>query len=218
MVFNSKTFGQVHINYRLNQLPRQNWKRFCWLNIFHWNICRKNMVLHTEAQWRNSSSFMPLTILSSLSRTRYTPSSASSLIVLQHTHARLMREREMFYLTMHSTHFIYSYMVSDIWIWLWTILIVRKETRCHHIGYSYRLTARVLLHAPSHRQDSTYHSLFLHQSWSTGWNDKLDEIKTLNSTHTREREMFYLTMHSTHFIYGYIASYIWLRERDVAQR
>ena len=35
------------------------------------------------------------------------------------------REREMFYLTTHSTHFIYSYMASDIW--LRTILIVRKE-------------------------------------------------------------------------------------------
>ena len=44
-------------------------------------------------------------------------------------------------------------------IWLRTILIVRKETRCHHIGYSFRLTARVLLYAPSHRQDSTYHDL-----------------------------------------------------------
>ena len=48
-------------------------------------------------------------------------------------------------------------MASDIW--LRTILIVRKETRCHHIGYSYRLTARVLLYAPSHRQDNTYHGL-----------------------------------------------------------
>ena len=66
-------------------------------------------------------------------------------------------EREMFYLTTHSTHFIYGYMVSDIW--LRTILIVRKETRCRHIGYSYRLTARVLLYAPSHRQDNTYHGL-----------------------------------------------------------
>ena len=28
-----------------------------------------------------------------------------------------------------------------------------------HIGYSFRLTARVLLYVPSHRQDSTYHSL-----------------------------------------------------------
>ena len=67
------------------------------------------------------------------------------------------REREMFYLTTHSTHFIYGYMASDIW--LRTILIVRKETRCSHIGYSYRLTARVLLYAPSHRQDDTYHGL-----------------------------------------------------------
>ena len=71
----------------------------------------------------------------------------------------ILREREMFYLTTHSTHFIYSYMASDIW--LRTILLVRKETRCRHIGYSYHLTARVLLHvyAPSHRQDNTYHGL-----------------------------------------------------------
>ena len=67
------------------------------------------------------------------------------------------REREMFYLTTHSTHFIYGYMAS--YIWLRTILIVRKETRCRHICYSFRLTARILLYAPSHRQDSTYHGL-----------------------------------------------------------
>ena len=63
----------------------------------------------------------------------------------------------MFYLTTHSTHFIYGYMASDIW--LRTILIVRKETHCHHIGYSYQLTARFFLYAPSHRQENTYHSL-----------------------------------------------------------
>ena len=57
----------------------------------------------------------------------------------------------------HSTHFIYGYMASDIW--LRTIQIVRKETRCRHIGYSYRLTARVLLYAPSQGQDNTYHGL-----------------------------------------------------------
>ena len=55
--------------------------------------------------------------------------------------------KEMFYLMTYSTHFTYGYMASDIW--LGTILIVRKETRCRHIGYSYRLTARVLLYAPS---------------------------------------------------------------------
>ena len=62
-----------------------------------------------------------------------------------------------FYLTTYSTHFIYGYMASDIW--LRTILIVRKETCCRHMDYSFRLTARVLLYAPSHRQDSTYHGL-----------------------------------------------------------
>ena len=56
-----------------------------------------------------------------------------------------------------NTFYFYGYMASDIW--LRTILIVRKETRCHHIGYSLRLTARVLLYAPSHRQDSIYHGL-----------------------------------------------------------
>ena len=57
----------------------------------------------------------------------------------------------MFYLTTHSTHFIYGYMASDIW--LRTILIVRKKTRCRHIGYSYRLTARVPLYTPPHLQN-----------------------------------------------------------------
>ena len=46
----------------------------------------------------------------------------------------------MIYLTTHSTHFIYGYMAS-------------------HMGYSFLLAARVLLYAPSHRQDSTYHGL-----------------------------------------------------------
>ena len=35
----------------------------------------------------------------------------------------------------------------------------RDETCCRHIGYSFRVTAKVLLYAPTHRQDSTYHSL-----------------------------------------------------------
>ena len=32
-----------------------------------------------------------------------------------------------------NTFFIYGYMVSDIW--LRTILIVRKETRCRHLDF-----------------------------------------------------------------------------------
>ena len=36
---------------------------------------------------------------------------------------------------------------------------MRKETRCRHIGYIFRLAVRVLLYAPSQGQDSTYHGL-----------------------------------------------------------
>ena len=36
---------------------------------------------------------------------------------------------------------------------------IERKNRCRHIGYSFRLTARVLLYAPSHREDSTYHGL-----------------------------------------------------------
>ena len=151
----------------------------------------------------------------------------------------------MFYLTTHSTHFIYGYMASDIW--LRTILIVRKETRCHHIGYSYRLTARVLLYAPSHRQDNTYHGLcytscgalagtrnssmgrgnessirgnlrgyfppfYRQYSNITEWLEGRKEMFYLTTHSTRfiygymegRKEMVYLTTHSTHFIYGYM--------------
>ena len=50
--------------------------------------------------------------------------------------------KELFYLTTHSTHYIYVYMGSDIWYI--TIQKVREETCCHYIGYI---------------QDSTYHGL-----------------------------------------------------------
>ena len=65
----------------------------------------------------------------------------------------IVTEREMFYLTTHSTTVIWRQTYGQ------TILIERKETCCRHLGYSYRLTAMVLLYAPSHRQDNTYHSL-----------------------------------------------------------
>ena len=40
-------------------------------------------------------------------------------------------------------------------IWRQTTHIAREETCCRHIGYSFRLAARVLLYASSHRQDNT---------------------------------------------------------------
>ena len=69
----------------------------------------------------------------------------------------------------------------------------REETHCCHRGYSFRLTARVLLYASSHRQDSTYHGLCY---TSRG---------ALAGTRNRQEEgMFYLMTHSTHFIYDYM--------------
>ena len=63
----------------------------------------------------------------------------------------------MFYLTTHSTHFIYGYvalnMVKD------HSDSEREETHNRHIGYNFRLAARVLLYASSHRHDHTYHDL-----------------------------------------------------------
>ena len=34
-----------------------------------------------------------------------------------------------------------------------------RGNRCHHMGYSFRLAAKLLLYASFHRQDNTYHGL-----------------------------------------------------------
>ena len=72
--------------------------------------------------------------------------------------------KEFFYLMMHSTHFYVR--LFGVWYVVKDHSEVRKETHCHHMGYSFRLAARNLLYAPSHRQ------LLLHQLWSIGWNKK----------------------------------------------
>ena len=59
----------------------------------------------------------------------------------------LEKERELFYLTTHSTHFIYGYMAS--YISLRTILIVRKETRCRHISINSK--GCFIMHHPTDR-------------------------------------------------------------------
>ena len=38
---------------------------------------------------------------------------------------------------------------------------MREETRCRHMGYSFRLAARVLLYASSHRQDISHTMAFV---------------------------------------------------------
>ena len=71
--------------------------------------------------------------------------------------------KEMFYLTMHSTHFIYGYMegrkegnvlFNDA---LNTFYLRLYGVRHMVDDHSDNETARVLLYASSHRQDNTYH-------------------------------------------------------------
>ena len=92
----------------------------------------------------------------------------------------------MFYLTTHSTHFIYGYMASDIW--LRTIQIVSKRERERNVLFNDALNTFYLrLYGVRHM------------------------VKNHSDSEKGRKEMFYLTTHSTHFIYDYMASDIWLR-------
>ena len=109
----------------------------------------------------------------------------------------------MFYLTTQSTHFIYGYMASDIW--LRTILIVREETRCRHMGEREREMFYLTTHST--------HFIYGYMASDIWLRTILIVREEARCRHMGEieREMFYLTTHSTHFIYGYMASDIWLR-------
>ena len=84
--------------------------------------------------------------------------------------------KEMFYLTTYTTHFIYSYNVSDIWIGT-TQLRKGKEmfyltTYTTHFIYSYNVS----------------------------------DIWIGTTQLSKGKEMFYLTTYTTHFIYSYNVS------------
>ena len=67
---------------------------------------------------------------------------------------------EMFYLTMHSTHFYYGYMVSEVL--KRTIHIARDETSYRHYKAYFQLAARGLLYAIMHHSADrmgNYHGL-----------------------------------------------------------
>ena len=54
-----------------------------------------------------------------------------------------------------------------------------------HMGYSFRLAARVLLYASFNRQDNAYQGL-CYTSWSTGWNENFDtKFGDINSRNIR---------------------------------
>ena len=62
--------------------------------------------------------------------------------------------KELFYLTTHSTHFIYGYRASDIWL---------MSTQINSKGSFIYIIPQTGLHISRP---------LLHQSWSTGWNEK----------------------------------------------
>ena len=89
------------------------------------------------------------------------------------------REREMFYLTTHSTHFTYGYMASDM----------VKD----HSDSEKERERNVLF---NDALNTFYSTVIWRQTW----------LRTILIVRKREREMFYLTTHSTHFTYDYMAS------------
>ena len=91
------------------------------------------------------------------------------------------QRKEMFNLTTHSRYFIYGYMTSEIW--KRTIQIVREETRCrHYMGCSFRLAARVIVYASSHRQENTYHGLCYTSRGALAGTRSLERHFKLNKT------------------------------------
>ena len=117
----------------------------------------------------------------------------------------------MFYLTTHSTYFMFGYMASGIW--KRTTQIAREETRCHHIDYSFRLAARVLLYASSHRQDNTYHGLCYTSHGA------LAGTKSINGFAMKDRSNnpshHDRITHTTTFVTPVVGH--WLEEREIAQ-
>ena len=116
----------------------------------------------------------------------------------------IYRRKEIFYLTTHSTHFIYGYMASKV-----------KDSSDSERGnplpalrvdmdYSFRLAARDLLHAPFHR----------HQSRSSDWNDKYlhrSIMKDRSDDPSQHERMLYI---QTTAIIHILCMYVRTRERD----
>ena len=75
---------------------------------------------------------------------------------LLHPHAIGRKEGNVLFNDALNTFYLRLYgvkhMVNDI-------QIAREKTRCRHMCYYFRLAARVLVYALSHRQDSTFHGL-----------------------------------------------------------
>ena len=97
----------------------------------------------TNSPARVHVQYIPYSVLAKVLQSRYTSS--------QYIHNGKERKGNVLFDLALNTFYLRLYgvghMVNDL---------SDSETRCRHIGYSFRITARVLLYAPSHKQDSTY--------------------------------------------------------------
>ena len=97
--------------------------------------------------------------------------------------------RKCFYLMTHSTHFMYGYMVSDIWY--------RKEMFLFNDALN---TFCLRLYGKGRKEmflfNNTLNTFCL---WLYGIRHMVKE----------GRKCFYLMTHSTHFMYGYMVSDLW---------
>ena len=76
-------------------------------------------------------------------------------------------------------------------------------------GTRYQQFRGYFLYALSHRQDSTFHGFICCGELAETSRSCMKNVLLRERERERERgweKMFYLTTHSTHFIYGYIAS------------
>ena len=85
----------------------------------------------------------------------------------------------------------------------------RGKTSCrHYMGYSFRLAARVLLYAPSHRQDNTYHGLcYTSRGSLAGMRSKISR------PHNR-RLRPYVARHDRYRARGSIVALRWNRQQN----
>ena len=86
--------------------------------------------------------------------------------IIGETQTYQIRRKEMLYLTTHSTHFIYGYMASDIYVKNYS----DSERGNHGLLFPVSSKGSFICTIPQTGQHIPWS--LLHQSWSTGWNEK----------------------------------------------
>ena len=139
--------------------------------------------------------------------------------------------KEMFYLTTHSTHFIYGYMTLDIWYRkegnvLFNDALNTFYLRLYDVRHMVQEGRKEMFYLTTHSTHFIYGYMTLdiwyRKEGNVLFNDALNTfyLRLYDVRHMVQegrKEMFYLTTHSAHFIYGYMTSYIWYRTTQIGK-